>query len=167
MKAILLSILAITFLGAGIHPIHVSVTEITLDEKEKELEIVSRIFLDDLETAIRESTKQPELKLLEPGTGVITDQLVSAYLTPRFKVSLKGKVQKIKYLGHEIENDAMICYIQVTNVKKLDAIEVFNSIITELYEDQSNLVHVTVKGKVKSLRLMRDNPSGKLTFDTK
>jgi hypothetical protein len=167
MKAILLSILAITFLGASVHPIHVSVTEITLDEKEKELEIVSRIFLDDLETAIRESTKQPELKLLEPGTGVITDQLVSAYLTPRVKVSLKGKIQKIKYLGHEIENDAMICYIQVTNVKKLDAIEVFNSVITELHEDQSNLVHVTVKGKVKSLRLMRDNPSGKLTFDTK
>jgi hypothetical protein len=167
MKAVFLSILAFVLLSAGTHPIHVSVTEITLDEKEKELEIVSRIFIDDLETAIRESTKQPELKLLEPGTGTTTDQLVSSYLLPRFKVLMKGKAQKIKYLGHEIENDAMICYIQVINVKRLDTIEVFNSVITELHEDQSNLVHVTVKDKVKSLRLMRDNPSGKLTFETK
>ena len=150
-----------------IHPIHVSVTEITLDEKEKELEIVARIFLDDLETAIRESRKQPELKLLEPGMGITTDQLVSTYLMPRFKISLKGKPQNIKYLGHELESEAMICYIQVSNVKKLESIEVFNSVITELYEDQSNLVHVTLNGNVKSLRLMRDNPSGKLTFDSK
>lgn len=166
-KSVFISVLAIVFLCSGTHPIHVSVTEITFDEKEKELEIISRIFLDDLETSIRESKKQPELKLLEPGAGVTTDQLVSAYVLPRFKISLKGKPQNVKYLGHEMDGEAMLCYIQASNVKKLESIEVFNSVITELYEDQSNLVHVTVKGNVKSLRLMRDNLSGKLTFDLK
>ena len=34
-------------------------------------------------------------------------------------------------------------------------------------DDQSNLVHVTVREKVKSLRLSRDTPSDKLTFDTR
>lgn len=166
-KRVFISVLVIVFLCSGAHPIHVSVTEIAFDEKEKELEIVTRIFLDDLETVIRGSRKQPELKLMEPGAGVTTDQLVSAYLSSRFKISLKGKPQSIKYLGHEIEGEAMLCYIQVSNVKKLEAIEVFNSVITELHDDQSNLVHVTVKETVKSLRLMRDNPSGKLTFDSK
>lgn len=150
-----------------IHPLHVSVTEITLDEKEKELEVVSRIFVDDLQTAIRESTKQPELNLLEPGGGTTTDQLVSNYLNTRLKISLKGKPQTWKFLGHEVESDAILCYIQVSNVKKLETIEVFNSVITELYDDQSNLVHVTVREKVKSLRLMKDNPLGTLTFDLK
>jgi hypothetical protein len=157
-----LSVLLIT-----LHPVHVSVTEITFDEKEKELEIISRIFLDDLEASIQEANKNPELKLMEPGTSKTTDQFVWAYLQQRFKITLNGKLQKIKYLGHEIEGEAILCFIQVSNVKKLETIEVFNSTITELYDDQSNLVHVTVGSTIKSLRLMRDNPLGKLTFETK
>ncbi len=151
--------------GASLHPVHVSVTEITLDEKEKELEIISRIFWDDLEKSIRDVKKQPELNLLEPNT-VTTDQLVWEYLQQRFKITLNGKPQKIKYLGHEIEGEAILCFIQVSGVKKFETIEVFNNVITEVYDDQSNLVHVTVREKVKTLRLMRDNPSGKLTFET-
>ena len=168
MKTLFVTIsLLVILCGASLHPVHVSVTEISLDEKEKELEIISRIFWDDLEKSIREEKKQPELNLLEPGTGISTDQLVGEYLQKRFKITLDGKVQKVKYLGHEVENEAILCYIQVANVKKLETIEVYNSVLTELYEDQSNLVHVTRKEIVKSLRLMRDNPSGKLTFDKK
>jgi len=44
---------------------------------------------------------------------------------------------------------------------------VFNSIIQETHEDQSNLVHVTYKGPVKSLRLLRDKPVDILTFESK
>ena len=160
MINIIFSFLILLF---SVHPIHVSVTEITWDEKEKELEIIARIFIDDLEASIRKTNDQPELKLLGPST----DQLVWKYLESRFRISLDGKAQKVKYLGHEIEGDAILCYIQVSNVKKWKEIEVMNSMITELYDDQSNLVHVTVNEKVKSLRLMRDNPSGKLTFDSK
>lgn len=146
---------------------HVSVTEIAYDEKDKELEIVSRIFIDDLEASIREAKSKPELNLLSPGTDTSTDKLVSEYLLARFKVKLDGKEQKAVYLGHEIENEAILCYVQVPNVKKWKTIEVVNTVVTELYDDQSNLVHVTVRGNVKSLRLMQDNPSGKLTFDVK
>jgi hypothetical protein len=156
-------ILSFLFLMFTAHPIHVSVTEITWDEKERELEIIARIFVDDLETSIRKANDQPELKLL----GSSTDQLVWRYLESRFGISLEGRAQKLKYLGHEIEGDAILCYIQVSNVKKWKEIDVMNNIITELYDDQSNLVHVTVNEKVKSLRLMRDNPSGNLTFDLK
>ena len=157
-------ILSIISAVLTLHPVHVSVTEISFDGKEKELEIISRIFIDDLETTIRETRKQPGLNLLEPGAGITTDQLVSEYLQSRFQITLNGKAQKIKYLGHEVESEAILCYIQVQNVKKLETIEVYNSVLTELYDDQSNLINVTLDETVKSLRLMRDNPSGKLTF---
>jgi hypothetical protein len=160
-------ILSFAFLLFTVHPIHVSVTEIAFDAKEKELEIISRIFLDDLELAIRESKKQPELNLLKPVAPITTDQLISEYLQSRFKVTLNNKPQKWKYIGHEVESDAILCYIQVSGVKKLETIEIFNSVLTEIHADQSNLVHVTLGETVKSLRLMQDNPSGKLTFEIK
>lgn len=154
------------FLGllAPAHPIHISVTEMEYDEKERELEIVMRIFSDDLETSIRAARNDPGLDLLHPQSGT-TDELAREYILNRFKVTLDGKVQKLNYLGFELDGDAMVFYIQAVQVKNWKSITVLNSVILETYDDQSNLVHVTLKGRTKSLRLMRNNPSGTLTFD--
>jgi hypothetical protein len=159
-----LQLITLTFF---LHPMHVSVTEIQLDEKDKELEIMMRVFIDDLELTLRNKLNQPEMDILELKNGMTVDQLAGDYLKDHFKVSLDNKPQKTVYLGHEREGEAFIFYVQVSNVKKFKTIQIFNDIITELHEDQSNLVHVTVKDKVRSLRLTRDTPTDKLTFDTK
>ena len=154
-------------LAIALHPLHVSVTEIEYSEKNKSLQIISRIFIDDLETSIRSKIKDENLDLLEPGTGRTTDQLVSSYLNDHLKIRLDGKPAKIKYLAHEIEDVAIICYLEIEGVKKIKQIEITNHVIQETHEDQSNLVHVTYKGPVKSLRLMRDKPTDVLIFDQK
>jgi hypothetical protein len=161
------SIASIVTMVFYLHPIHVSVTEIEHDEKDKRLEIMMRVFIDDLELTLRNKLNQPDLDILEPKNGLTVDQMVSDYLKERFKITLDGKLQKINYLGHEREDEAFIFYIEVSNVKKVKTIEVKNDIITEMHDDQSNLVHVTIKGDVKSLRLTRNMPSDKLTFDPK
>lgn len=157
----------IAVLMFALHPMHVSVTEIAYDEKEKELEVVMRVFIDDLELSIKNRLRQEELDLLNPKDGKTTDQLVSTYLKDSFKISLDGKPFETVYLGHEQDAEALICYIQVSKVKKWKTIQVRNSIITETHEDQSNLVHVTLKETVRSLRLTRATPVDKLTFDVK
>jgi len=147
-----------------VHPIHVSVTEIEMDEKDKRLEIMMRVFTDDLELTLRQATNQPELDFLSL-TAKGRDEMVAGYLKNHFKISLDGKAQKITYLGHEQEDPALIFYIEVPNVKKWKTIEVQNDIIMEVHTDQSNLVHVTVKEKIRSLRLTKNTPADKLTFD--
>lgn len=149
------------------HPIHVSVTEIEYSEKHKSLQIISRIYIDDLELSIQKQVKNESLDLLSPKNGVTTNQLVSAYLREHFKVKLDGKPAKINYLTHEIEDVAIICYLEIENVKKLKSIEVFDDVIQETHADQSNLVHITYKGPVKSYRLVREKPSDILKFDGK
>ena len=47
----------------------------------------------------------------------------------------------------------------------LKTISVFNDIIMATHNDQSNLIHVYILDEVKSLRLTRNTPSDKLTFD--
>lgn len=158
-----------SFLIAGfsafLHPLHVSVTEIKFDAKDKELEITTRIFLDDLEEAIRLERKQPTLDITQPGSGLSTDQLLVEYLAKKLTIKVDGKAVKITFLGHEIEGDVVIVYAYAPGVKKIKGIEVTHTTITELYEDQSNLVHVTKEEKTKSLRLMRSLPTDKLQFD--
>jgi hypothetical protein len=150
-----------------LHPIHVTVTEIELDQKDKRLEIMMRIFIDDFETSMRNHLKQPDLDILAPNNGLTTDQMAGEYIAKHFKVTVDNKPQKIQYLGHEKEGDAFIFYVEVSNVKKMKTITIFDDVLTETHEDQSNLVHVTVNEEVKSLRLTRNTPEDELTFDSK
>jgi hypothetical protein len=150
-----------------LHPIHLSVSEINYSEKDKALQITSRIFLDDLELSIQNELNEKELDLLEPGNGRTTEKLISEYVTKHLSIKLDGKIQKLNFLGFEREDPAIICYIEIENTKKFKIIEIKNDVIMETHHDQSNLVHVTYKGPVKSLRLLRDKPSDVLTFESK
>jgi hypothetical protein len=169
MKAIytLVAIVHFTALSFLVHPMHVSVTEIEFDEKDKALEIMMRVFVDDLELSLRNKLKDQNLDLLQPKNGLTVDQMVGEYLKPNFRISLDGKPQSVVYLGHEQEGDAFIFYIEVSKVKKFKTIQVQNSIITEIHDDQNNLINVTVKDLVRSLRLTRSNPADQITFENK
>lgn len=147
------------------HPLHVSVTEIEYDQKENELEIMIRIFVDDLEKAIRQQRQDENIDILRPNNAITTEKLISAYLADHFAIALDNEKQNIRYLGQEEEGQALICYVLVSDVKAWNSCKVTNTSLLELYDDQSNIVHVTARGKIKSLRLVKDNPQGLFSFD--
>ena len=161
------AILKVTVLSLLLHPMHVSVTEIEFDEKDKRLEIMMRVFIDDLEVSLRNRLNKPELDLLSPKEAANLDPMIKEYLNKNFKITLDGKPQSALYLGHERDGEAFIFYIEVSKIKKFRTIEVENAVITETHEDQNNLVNITVKDVVRSLRLTRSNASVIVTFDSK
>ena len=148
-----------------LHPIHLSVTEFNYAEKDQALQITSRIFIDDLELAIRSRLKEPELDLLSPGNNRTTNQLVSEYLKDQLRIKIDGKPVKFNFLGSEREEPALVCYLEITGVKKLKTLEVMNSTIMDIHDDQSNLVHITYRSPVKSYRLTKSNPSSLYQFE--
>lgn len=154
-----------TFSLSAIHPLHVSVTEIEMDEKDKALEITTRVFIDDIELTMRKVRNDETLDIMNLKNGLTVDQLMSSYLRDHFKIAVDGKTQKIKYLGHEIEDEAFILYSEVSQIKRLKTIQIQNDVMMEIHDDQSNLVHVKVKQKIKSLRLTNDQSTDKLAFD--
>lgn len=159
------TILQVIAFWANLHPIHVSVTEIEFDSKQATLEIMMRVFIDDLELSLRNSLNKPELDILNPPKGVKADDLIRDYLADHFSISLDGRMQKTTYLGHEREGEAFIFYVEATDVKTWRTITIRNDIIMATHDDQSNIVHVYIGEKVKSLRLTRNTPSDKLTFE--
>jgi hypothetical protein len=158
----LLSILTFCFHA---HPIHVSVTEIEFDQKDQALEIMMRVFMDDLELTLRNDLKEPQLDILNPGNKTSVDGLVKQYLKDHFTISLDNQIQKTNYLGHEREGQAFIFYIEVTDVQPWKTITIRNDIIMSTHGDQSNIIHVFKNDEVRSLRLTRNTPVDKLTFE--
>ena len=161
----LTSLIHVVVFSCFLHPIHVSVTEIEFDQTDSALEIMMRVFIDDLELSLKNSLNQPEFDILNPPKGVKLNDVMGQYLSQHFRISLDGRARPAVYLGHEREGEAFIFYLEVKEVKKWNTISIHNDIIMSTYDDQSNLVHVYVGDKVKSLRLTVNTPADKLTFD--
>lgn len=140
-------------LSAEAHPIHISVADFQYSEKDKALQLTLRIFIDDLEAAIRKEKKLPELDLLEPPAGESTESLARAYILSRLQVEVDGKAIHAQFLGSEQEDIALICYIEFPGIRKMKQLTVHYRALMELYDDQSNLVHITYRGPIKSARL--------------
>ena len=164
---VIASYIVASLLIFSVHPLHVTVTEIEMDEKDKQLKITMRMFVDDLEQTLRNKLKQPNLDILNLKNGLTIDQVMEGYFKDHFKISLDDKAHETKYLGHEVEDDAFIFYLEVTRIKKWKTIRIVNTSLTETYEDQSNLVNVNAQETVRSLRLTATTPSGELTFGAK
>lgn len=148
-----------------LHPFHVSVCEIEYRPTLRSLQITHRIFLDDLEQALQKETGKEDLDILEETDSLAIHKGIRDYLKENFAVSISGKTLPYQYLGGEIEEDVMWCYVEITGVAPFTEMTVTNRILTEIFDDQENLVHVRNKGTTRSLRLHKDKPTGQVQFD--
>jgi hypothetical protein len=158
-----LSLLLLSFLGA-FHPFHVSVCDVAINTNKSRLEVTQKIFIDDLEVALRQYSNNQKLDIINQSTEPEFQALIKRYFLQKVKMTINEKSSDYTFLGAEIENDVMWCYLEVSNVKQLKTFELENAVLTEAFDDQMNLVHVTVAGKTKSLRLRQNEISGILTF---
>ena len=134
-----------------IHPYHVSVCDIVYNQEAQAIQISQRIFLDDLEEALQLSNDDPKFILMEDSTT--SHQYLEAYFQEHFTLVINGDQAAYDFLGGEIEDDAIWCYIEVAEVSKLESIALTSTLLTEVFDDQKNLVHFKVSGDKKSFIL--------------
>ena len=146
--------------GAGLHPLYVSVTEITHNAKDKSLEVSCRIFTNDFETTLRKTAKI-KVDLLNPSDKAAMDALVNNYIRQHLKIAVNGTNISLKYLGYEQVEDAIESYFQAENINAVRSVSVQDNILYEYKEEQMSLLHITVNGNRKSTRL--NNPDDKVT----
>ena len=145
-----------------IHPYFVSVTEIQHNSKISTLEISCKIFTDDFEKTLRQNYKT-YVDLLNPKDKVAMDKLISEYIKQHLKIVSDGKLLNLKYVGYEIDQEAVWSYFQADNVAKVKTVNVTNNLLFEYKKQQTNLLHITVNGIRKSTRL--NNPESEVTFN--
>ena len=144
------------------HPFYVSVTQIEENSKEKILEVSCKIFTDDFEKTLRMHYNN-HIDLLNPADKSAMNTLISNYIEKHLKISVDGKLCPLQFVGYEKNEEGVECYFQVNNVSVNKTISVFNDLLFEYKQEQTNIVHVTVKGKRKSRQLI--NPDARIIFD--
>ncbi|SKB66590.1 hypothetical protein SAMN05660776_2384 [Salegentibacter holothuriorum] len=163
ISLILASFFLLSGFKSGAHEFYLSVTEIEYNNEKQSLQIITRVFIDDFEDVLNERYGS-DLQLSEEAEEGEVAENISKYLKQKLRLQVNGEELQLNYLGKEYDADQLILYIEVENLAPFNKIEVSNEILTDLFDDQKNVVHVKVNGKTKSLLLMRKQETEKLTF---
>ena len=140
------------------HKFYVSVTNINYSEKDQAFQITSRVFIDDFESVLLERYGV-ETHLSTDAETALADEYIEKYLRTKFLMHINGEQIKYSFLGKQYDNDVMICYLEIPDVdlSAIKSIEVQNELLTDLFDEQQNVVHFRVKGRKKSFVLIKEN----------
>ncbi|WP_313788433.1 MULTISPECIES: DUF6702 family protein [Flagellimonas] len=147
------------------HKFYVSVTNMFYAEDEEAFQITSRIFIDDLDALLAERYGI-KAKLATPDETKVADEYIEKYLRAKFLVLFNGEPAQYTFLGKRYDKDVVICYLEIPKVKlsSIKTMTVENDVLTDLFDEQQNVVHVKWKGKKKSFVLMKSNNKGMLNL---
>lgn len=139
---------------AGIkHPLHVSTTEVNFNAKDKTLEVSCKIFSDDFEAILARLYKQ-KTDLSNPNVKTAMDELVKKYLLTHLQLKANGKAVAMNYIGFEIDHEATNIYLEVEKVTALKSIEINDSILYDMFDDQMSIIHVVKGNSRKSTKVL-------------
>ena len=162
IKHILL-LLAIPLLTFSAHKYYISFTKIDYAEKSRSLQIIMRVFTDDLQNGIdQQFSVKTELDTDRELQN--SDDLISKYITEKFLVTVNGTTAKSNYIGKKYEEDETKIYLEIENIDKIKSIEVQNKVLMELFEDQQNIIKLTIDNKKKSFILTLKDDKDLLKF---
>lgn len=145
------------------HKFYVSVTNVVYSENDQAFQITSRVFIDDLEAVLLERYGV-DMDLATPQESALANQYIEKYFRAKFAVELDGKPVKYDFLGKRYDVDVAICYLEIPKVPlpSLSTMALHNEVLTDLFEDQKNVVHIKWAGNKKSFVLIKDDNKGML-----
>jgi len=124
-----------------LHDFHMSKSEIRYVSENNTIELSIHIFIDDLELTL----KDLEVEGLHIGTDKEVpeaDEFIAKYLESTVVLSCDQKELQAKWIGKELSEDLMAiwCYMQIEGANDCQEITIMNTILTEKYDDQKNIV---------------------------
>lgn len=164
IKTLKISFLLFLFVGLtamGLHKFYVAIFQIDYVPQKKMVQITTRIFVDDLNDALKKKYQTTTFIGLDKETPEdIT--LMKKYFIDKFKLTINGQPKTITYLSNELENNVIICYFNIKEISKLTTLEIENSILTELHSEQQNIIQFNDNGKKQSILLTNETTKGML-----
>ena len=156
------AILGLLLLSARPHPLYIAVTEIKHNAKDKILEVSCKVVTNDFETVLEKATGGAKVDLSSARDKAASDKLIADYVGRHLRLKVDGKPVQLHFVGSENEEDGTWSYFQVNDVPAVKRIDVGNDLLYYGFNQQINIMHVTVGGQRQSVRL--DYPDANASF---
>lgn len=155
--------LSLTITSFTVHKFYIGVYQVDYKIDKKEFQITSRVFIDDIEKALEAKYKK-KLYLATTRENKESDALIAEYFKEKLMFSINKKDQNIIFLAKEYEDDVLICYHKLPFSGKLKSINIYNSILIELFSEQQNLLHTNINSNKKSFLFTNTNTKEEFKF---
>lgn len=149
---ILINLWFLTILAPGfmpsMHDFHLSKCDINFNTEEGSLQIGMHLFVDDLE-AVLSLQGHDGLNLCTDKELPHAEQVVFDYINRHFGIWDDDVKIETEWIGKEASDDlaGIWCYFEITGVSTENELQLQNTIMLELFDDQRNIVKVTADHK--------------------
>jgi hypothetical protein len=158
-------LLSLTLSSHGPHKHYISLTQIEYTPAEKSLQITMRFFIDDLEKAVG-GRFDKNLALATADEMKNADMYIERYLESKFNLWVNETERTPNYLGKQYEDDQVFFFLEVEKVENIEIIEVQNSMLMEVYEEQQNYIKLRIGDVNKTFILIKANDKEMLKMAT-
>lgn len=151
----------------GFHTLHkyyISVTQVEYVSKEKSVQIISRIFIDDLEYVLKKRYDKT-LTLNKKESSENIDFYIKKYLSEKLKININQQEKKLTFIGKKYDDNIVKCYLEIENISNIKSFEVSNTILTDGFVEQQNIVKTDINSKQKSFTLTKQHQKAFLEFN--
>jgi len=146
------------------HEYYVSVTNVSYQEKQQSLQIISQLYIDDFENLLRERYDESVVLTTDNESDKVRI-FMERYYEDKLKVKLNSEAKVLKYVGKEYEDDLVYTYLEIEDVSDITSIEIENQLLIDIYPEQQNIVKLKIKDKNKNFLLFKDKSNCMLNFD--
>jgi len=166
MLRLALLLLATTAFNA--HPIHLGLTEVQYNAREKSLQVVHKFFVDDLEADIQREQKERgnaiSLRLDTDKESAQANNYLADYLNTHFQFKVNGKQIRGNFIGKEYEGGAVWLYLEYPNTPRPKQLYVVGNALMAYHEDQNNIINLDINGKKGSLRFYKGHDREQISY---
>lgn len=145
------------------HKYYVSITQVEYVKEKQSVQVITRIFVDDLERLIRMRYDET-VTLAANNESEKVNQYIDKYIGEKMVITINGKQSKMVFLGKEYENDIVYCYFEIEKVASIQSFEIRNQVLFDVFPEQKNIVRTDINGENKSFVLVKQNDKGLLNF---
>lgn len=141
------------------HDVHISYNQININSSAATVELMTVVFLDDLETAM-ESTAS--LRLFSAAEHPMADSLVLVYLQSCMPFHIAGDTLQWQMIGKEVSEDlaAGRYYVEAALPVGTGDLMLVHRVLFDVFADQQSICDVRRDGsRVRHLTLTSDRPS--------
>jgi len=161
-RVLLVALIFSIVTAATAHKFYVSTTKIEYVEQQSSVQIISKIFIDDLEEVLR---KRYDETIVLDSKDESEQDFVKRYLLQKLQITINGIPATLEYIGKEYEIDVIKVYFEINDIVELSTIEIENMVLFDLFDEQQNIIHLKTGESRRSLVLNKENPKGVLNFD--
>ena len=145
------------------HKFYVGVFQIDYFKEKKAVQITTRLFIDDLEKVLYKKHKK-HFYLTTKDEVTDANSFISKYLEDNLKIKINNKIQSFQFLTKEQEDNIVICYLKINFKDNIKNLEITNTILSDVFKEQQNLVHLNINGNKKTILFTNTETNQKLKY---